>query len=752
MNSSRVAFPARFMRFMDRAGRILNPAFAYLGALWLTHALLRALVIFRNDAYGFPFVGKADWYIFHALCIDILWIAGYSAPFLLVMALLQGTGRERAARGTLWALGIFHSVLILFTVFDQETMRFLGMHLDLGLMSTYGNSASIRELFKFIASDESVRYLPYAIFLGAVPFSLLLFQWMRKRAWALRPRLDWRAPAVSAVLVVLAYVFVNVIWTGGFRMLKLRSFTATLAEGLKSKRGKPPEPIALSKEGGAFRSQWFLEQGDSAYAFPDSTYPFYKAPLHLLCADKAGVPLAPGEVSGIPEIGLAARCAVDADGDGFPPKADCDDADPRSYPGARDHEGNGVDEDCDGLDARPKNFVIILLESHRGVNAGYLKPFGALPGYAGPSPTPVMDSLASGMAHAWTRFSCSGIPTINALMSTHLSMLQHPTRYIANDFTTLRQRSFTDELGRRGYRTHFFSAADPSWDGQVPWLRQWYQGFTYDRARETDESMFRHMAAWMRDSLKGDRPFLMSAITKTNHYPFNPEPGVPPVSEGSGLQAKMRSTMAYADAAVGHFLDSVRMAPWFDNTIFIILADHGFPLSEHGSSTIGYGLYTESVWIPFLIAGAHPKLGPAALHDYPASQLDIGPTVLDLAGVRAANSHLGHSLVRRATGLNSMSYIVRGEQGSLEHGDFRVHGPLRDMPREQGPEVFNTLQDKAETRNLLPTHAKAVYDSLMPFLRTVGRVNTYAVEANIFWPDSAAAGAAAGSGGAAGNP
>jgi phosphoglycerol transferase MdoB-like AlkP superfamily enzyme len=373
------------------------------------------------------------------------------------------------------------------------------------------------------------------------------------------------------------------------------------------------------------------------------------------------------------------------------------------------------------------------------MNVGYLKPFGSLPGHDGPTPTPVMDSLAAGHAHAWTRFSCSGIPTINALMSTHLSILQHPTRYIANDFTRLRNRSFVEELGRHGYRTHFFSAADPSWDGQVPWLRQWYQGITYDRGRETDDAMFRNMAQWMKDSLTGDRPFMLAAMTKTNHYPFNAEPGVKATAPNASLQEKMLATMEYTDGCVGRFLNSIRNEPWFANTVFIILADHGFPLSEHGSSTIGYGLYTESMWIPFVVAGEHPKLGPAALHDYPASQVDIGPTVLDLAGIRVPNHFLGHSLVRPATGLGSLTYLVRGEQGTLEHGDFRIHGPLGAQPREQGSEAFNVMGDRPEKKNLFATSAgKAVYDSLLPFLRTMGTLNTYAVEANILWPDSAA--------------
>lgn len=709
-------------RLRARGGRDLNPALAWLAAVWLTHACLRACLLLRKDAFGFPFVGKPDWYLPHAWCIDWLWILGWSAPGLLAAFLGGVSGRAWLSRAAMAYLYVFHAVLLPFTVLDHETLRFMGMHLDLSLLGTYGNTASIREVVKFVASDLSLRYLPYLLFFGCIPLAFGLFRALRRFRWARSPSLG-RAPIVMALLAVAAFVFLNYIWTGGFRMLKLKPFIATLVEGIENERGRPPAPIPLARLGSVFQKQWLAEQGDSAYVFPDTGHPYFKLPLAQACAQ-----------------GLATeeRCALDADADGFPAGKDCDDADARSHPGAREVPGDGVDEDCDGLDASPPNFVIILMESHRGVNVGYLRPFGALAGQPDSvDPTPVLDSLARA-GHAWTRFACAGIPTINALMSVHLSIVQHPTRYIASDFTTLKHRSFTDELARHGYLTRFFSAADPSWDGQVPWLRQWYQGFRYDRGREGDADMFQDMAHWMRDSLSGNRPFLVTAMTKTNHYPFNPEPGVPATPAGAGLAERMRATMRYTDASVGKFLDSIRTRPWFANTIVILLADHGFPLSEHGSATIGYGLYSESMWIPFVIAGRHPRLGPAAWHDYPASQLDIGPTVLDLAGIRAPNHFLGHSLARPATGLASLSYLVRGEQGELESGAYRIHASLGDRPREQGTEVFNTVGDRLEKRNLYPQDAaaKAAYDSLAPLLRAIGTLNTYLVEANRLWPDS----------------
>jgi Sulfatase len=666
----------------DRARR-LHGLLGFLLAVFCTHAALRVFLLFRHDAYGQPLVGKADWYIFHAFSFDYLWIFGYSLPLVLI-----GAWFGKAFKVMAVFLALAHAVLLLFTVLDHETLRFLGMHLDPSLLSTYGNAASIREVFKFVADDRSVRYLPYALFFGSVPVAALLTWVLRRQAgWVTSPRLSGRAILSLTVAGLVTWAYVHVLWTGGFRRLKLRPFIETAYLGLmhaQSTSLADAEWQALSRD---YQAWWQMRQGDSSWVFPDSLHPYVREPRQTC------------------------------------------------QPTGEDLPGDGIDQDCNGVDARPVNIVLLIFESHRAVNCGHLMPYGATA-----SATPRLDALAA-QGRFFTRFSVGGLPTINALMATHLGIAQHPTRYMASDFTTMANLGFPSVLGQQGYATHFFSAADPAWDNQTPWLRQWYQGLHYDRSREADAPMLRHMARYMLDSLAPDQPFFVTAMTKTNHYPFNGAPGVEGPPAGASLQDKMLATMRYADAAMGDFIDSLRQAPWFGHTIFLIMGDHGFPLGEHGSSTIGYGLYTESTWIPLVVYGEHPRLPLAGPSGMVASQVDLGPTLLDLAGITQRNHFTGHSLLRPATDRGE-TWVLRGEQSLLENLAYRVHGPWGESPREQGLEIFDGLGDRSEKRNLLksedPLARAAAEAALAPALarmRDMAKLHIAVIEGQRLWAE-----------------
>lgn len=711
-----VAWLQRHSGFWKRAARA-NRLLAYCLAVLATHALLRMALLLRSDAHGEPFVGKVDWYLFHAIAIDWLWIAACSLPWLVACAVAP---RLYAV----WASVLvgMHSLLLIATVVDHESLRFWGMHADASFLSTYGNSAGIRAALVYLADDRSIRYLPLLLLLGAVPLALGLWRWfLRRFAWASRTTLSPSAFAFSALAGLAAWLFVSVLWTGGFRIQKLRPVAETLRIAWQRDSAPSLTTDERSRLTTRFRQQWLAEQGDDTFAFVDANYPYYKAPLAQICQR--------------PPLRLQTRCSKDLDRDSYPARTDCDDRDVDVHPRGQEVPGDGIDQDCDGVDERPINFVLVIMESHRALEVGHLQPL--LRSANGPAPssaTPWLDSLTESGAAYWTRFSVAGIPTINALMGLHLSIVQHPRRYIASDFARLTQVSFSQLLAEHGYKTHFFSAADPAWDSQTPWLRQWYQEITYDRSREDDCAMLADMSAWMRSNLSEQRPFLVTAMTKTNHYPFNAAETLGQLAKDAPLDDKMRVTMGYTDTCVKRMLQSLSSEPWYPRTLFVLLGDHGFPLGEHGSSNIGYGLYPESTWVPFVIFGKHPRLA-AGRRDVVASQLDVGPTLLDLAGIRRANAFMGHSLIRQRGQALATAYQLRGDEAALETGTLRVHAGLGKRERERGAEVFDVLSDRLEHTNLL-SRFQSEFRKWHTFLDDLERLHTDVIEKDQLLPAS----------------
>jgi arylsulfatase A-like enzyme len=110
------------------------------------------------------------------------------------------------------------------------------------------------------------------------------------------------------------------------------------------------------------------------------------------------------------------------------------------------------------------------------------------------------------------------------------------------------------------------------------------------------------------------------------------------------VRQRILNTIRYTDDVVRELIETLRREPWFARTLIVINSDHGYNLGEHGGMTGAYSLYRESVWTPFLIVGAHPRL-PAGRHEEVVTLLDVAPTIADLIGLREANPWHGHSLL-----------------------------------------------------------------------------------------------------------
>src|SRR5204863_954736 len=122
--------------------------------------------------------------------------------------------------------------------------------------------------------------------------------------------------------------------------------------------------------------------------------------------------------------------------------------------------------------------------------------------------------------------------------------------------------------------------------------------------------------------------------------PFElPRPLPFPEITDAGRDNDRINAIHYADWSIGRFFERARREPWFANTLFVLVADHGFSVPP-----VMTDLNLLRFHVPLLF------YAPALLGDAPrvrhtvASHVDIGPTVLGLLGERAAHQHWGRDL------------------------------------------------------------------------------------------------------------
>jgi N-acetylglucosamine-6-sulfatase len=109
------------------------------------------------------------------------------------------------------------------------------------------------------------------------------------------------------------------------------------------------------------------------------------------------------------------------------------------------------------------------------------------------------------------------------------------------------------------------------------------------------------------------------------------------------------------DDGVGRLLEALERTGQLDNTIIIFASDNGYLLGEHGRFTDKRFAYDESIRIPFLVR--YPPLVPAGTTiDALCLNVDLAPTLLDLAGVQPVTTLHGRSLLPLLSGSDEAAW------------------------------------------------------------------------------------------------
>lgn len=301
-------------------------------------------------------------------------------------------------------------------------------------------------------------------------------------------------------------------------------------------------------------------------------------------------------------------------------------ADPRSQLGDDGTTRHYVDSPGP---ARRMNVVVVLEESFGSEFLGRY--------------TPAFDALAR-QGVFFSNTLSTGNRTIRALEATTSSLPPLPgvsivKRSRSKDLFTLPQI-----LRQNGYQTLFVYGGRALFDGMGSYLtangvdRVVDQADYPDDAFHTawgvaDETIFDRALVEMDQMQATGRPFYTLILTTTNHRPFTfPEGALRRDPKLRGRENAVR----YADWALGEFIRRAREHPFFDDTLFVLMGDHGARV--YGAAEIPLQSYR----VPMLFLA--PQILEPRVATTLASSLDVPPTVLGLLGLDYESKFFGRDL------------------------------------------------------------------------------------------------------------
>jgi len=168
------------------------------------------------------------------------------------------------------------------------------------------------------------------------------------------------------------------------------------------------------------------------------------------------------------------------------------------------------------------------------------------------------------------------------------------------------------------------------------------------------------------------------------------------------------ASAAFADHQVGLVLDALENSPYADNTVVVLMGDHGYHLGEKNRFA-KMALWERSTRVPLIVAKPG---GPEGLRvREPANLLDLYPTILEMTGVEAPTDLEGRSLAR---------FVNDPDAAPTDHAVVTTHGRNNHAVRSRhyryiryengAEELYDHRDDPWEHHNLAgnPEHADVI--------------------------------------------
>ena len=323
--------------------------------------------------------------------------------------------------------------------------------------------------------------------------------------------------------------------------------------------------------------------------------------------------------------------------------------------------------------------------------------------------TPALDTLAKNGIRFSQAFTPS--PITNTSHTTILTGLL-PNVHGVTDFAiplAPTHPTWAELLKKNGYHTAaFIGAVILDSRTLAPGLNRgfdFYDNFPehpqtksrWGRVERRGMDVVQHTENWLNAHRVG--PHFVWVHLYDPHDPYEPPPPYSQLYKDHLYDGEI----AYADSALANFLGYLKKQGWYDNSLIIVVGDHGEGLGEHHEDTHGIFLYDSTIHVPLIVKlprqSAAEKIVNAQVRT-----TDILPTVLDVLGVSAPARLDGESLKPLFA---SIEHADRTAFGETDYPLRFGWAPLRSVRTPDSkfieapkPELYDLHADRAELKNL----------------------------------------------------
>ncbi|MBD9628599.1 LTA synthase family protein [Pseudomonas sp. PDM19] len=374
-----------------------------------------------------------------------------------------------------------------------------------------------------------------------------------------------------------------------------------------------------------------------------------------------------------------------------------------------------------------KNVVVILMESFAGHYVGALGGKGNI--------TPYFDKMSK-EGLLFTQYFSNGTHTHQGMFATMACFPNLPgfeylmqTPEGGHKFSGLPQL-----LSARKFEDVYVYNGDFAWDNQSGFFAN--QGMTSFIGRNdfvnpvfsdptwgvSDQDMFARGNEELDKLEATGKPFYALLQTLSNHVPYALPKDLPVERvTGNGSLDEHLTAMRYSDWALGQFFEKAKKSPYYKDTLFVVVGDHGFGSPEQLTEM---DLFRFNVPLLLVAPGIQEKFG--ATRDTVGTQIDIVPTIMGRLGGEVRHQCWGRDLLNLPAGdkgigvikpsgseqvvavISGNRILIRPKEGDIRVYDYKL-GSDFGVKRVDGASDQESLRVRLES--FIQTATKSLLDN-----------------------------------------